>query len=88
MNRTIPLPLTGGIPQPLTALSQCMIGAECELKPLVGELTAGGSDRRPDTIDVKLPNFRRLNGDASKGIEGGVMVHALRSMSAILSRLS
>lgn len=30
MNRTIPLPLTGGIPQPLTSLSQCLVAAECE----------------------------------------------------------
>ena len=30
MNRDIPLPLTGGIPQPLSDLSRCMIGAECE----------------------------------------------------------
>lgn len=30
MNRTIPLPLTGGVPQPLTELSQCIISAECE----------------------------------------------------------
>lgn len=30
MNRSIPLPLTGGIPQPLSDLSRCMIGAECE----------------------------------------------------------
>lgn len=29
MNRTIPLPLTGGVPQPLTDLSDCIISAEC-----------------------------------------------------------
>lgn len=29
MNRTTPLPLTGGVPQPLTELSQCIISAEC-----------------------------------------------------------
>lgn len=30
MNRTTPLPLTGGVPQPLTELSQCILSAECE----------------------------------------------------------
>lgn len=30
MNRTEPLPLTGGIPQPLTRLQDCLIAAECE----------------------------------------------------------
>jgi hypothetical protein len=29
MNRTTPLPLTGGVPQPLTDLSDCIISAEC-----------------------------------------------------------
>ncbi|BEJ12390.1 hypothetical protein CspHIS471_0208500 [Cutaneotrichosporon sp. HIS471] len=76
MNRTIPLPLTGGIPQPLTQLSHCMIAAEW------------GSDRRPDTIDVKLPNFRRLNGDPNKGILDGVMVHALRTTGATTINLA
>jgi myo-inositol-1(or 4)-monophosphatase len=33
MNRTVPMPLTGGIPQPLTELSQCLIAAECEYEP-------------------------------------------------------
>jgi hypothetical protein len=30
MNRTTPLPLTGGVPQPLTDLSDCIISAECK----------------------------------------------------------
>lgn len=30
MNRTIPLPLTGGIPQPLNSLADCIFSAECE----------------------------------------------------------
>lgn len=29
MNRTTPLPLTGGVPQPLTRLKDCLIAAEC-----------------------------------------------------------
>lgn len=70
MNRTTPLPLTGGIPQPLTALSQCLIAAEW------------GSDRRLETINIKLRSFKRLNGDPEKGVEGGVMVHALRTTGA------
>lgn len=31
MNRTVPLPLTGGIPQPLNSLADCIFSAECEL---------------------------------------------------------
>jgi myo-inositol-1(or 4)-monophosphatase len=30
MNRTIKLPLTGGIPQPLNSLADCIFSAECE----------------------------------------------------------
>ncbi|RSH76687.1 uncharacterized protein EHS24_005435 [Apiotrichum porosum] len=70
MNRTVPLPLTGGIPQPLNSLSQCLIAAEW------------GSDRRMETIQVKLDSFKRLNGDPNKGVDGGVMVHALRTTGA------
>lgn len=29
MNKKSPLPLTGGVPQPLTELSQCILSAEC-----------------------------------------------------------
>lgn len=32
-----------------------------------------------ETIQVKLDSFKRLNGDPNKGVDGGVMVHALRS---------
>lgn len=32
MNRTTPLPLTGGIPQPLDKLSDCIFSAECEYR--------------------------------------------------------
>ncbi|TXT09819.1 uncharacterized protein COLE_03753 [Cutaneotrichosporon oleaginosum] len=88
MNRTIPLPLTGGIPQPLTQLSHCMIGAECASSHGWRDLMKGGSDRRPETIDVKLPNFRRLNGDPNKGISDGVMVHALRTTGATTINLA
>ena len=35
MNRTTPLPLTGGVPQPLTDLSDCIISAECTSRPLI-----------------------------------------------------
>ncbi|WWC92787.1 uncharacterized protein L201_007746 [Kwoniella dendrophila CBS 6074] len=67
MNKTIPLPLTGGIPQPLTELSKCMIGAEW------------GSDRTQQTFVKKTASFARLAGDPSKGVNGGVMAHALRT---------
>ena len=30
MNRTTPLPLTGGMPQPLEKLADCILSAECE----------------------------------------------------------
>lgn len=82
MNRTTPLPLTGGIPQPLSSLSHAMIAAECKQNYTSLLITTGGSDRREVTITTKLNGFRRLNGDPAKGIEGGVMVHALRSESA------
>ncbi|EAL19532.1 hypothetical protein CNBG1610 [Cryptococcus deneoformans B-3501A] len=67
MNRDIPLPLTGGIPQPLSDLSRCMIGAEW------------GSDRGLSTFKHKASSFTKLAGDPSKGVDGGVMVHALRT---------
>ncbi|WVQ79193.1 hypothetical protein IAT38_001289 [Cryptococcus sp. DSM 104549] len=67
MNRTAPLPLTGGIPQPLIELSRCMIGAEW------------GSDRSSSTFVHKCSSFSKLAGDPSKGIKGGVMAHALRT---------
>jgi hypothetical protein len=35
MNRTTPLPLTGGVPQPLTDLSDCIISAECMSRPAI-----------------------------------------------------
>ena len=35
MNRTTPLPLTGGVPQPLTDLSDCIISAECMSRPTI-----------------------------------------------------
>ncbi|WWC65794.1 uncharacterized protein I303_108416 [Kwoniella dejecticola CBS 10117] len=67
MNKTTPLPLTGGIPQPLTDLSKCMIGAEW------------GSDRTQQTFTKKTASFARLAGDPSKGVQGGIMAHALRT---------
>ncbi|KIR33259.1 myo-inositol-1(or 4)-monophosphatase [Cryptococcus deuterogattii MMRL2647] len=67
MNRNIPLPLTGGIPQPLSDLSRCMIGAEW------------GSDRGLSTFKHKTSSFAKLAGDPNKGVEGGVMAHALRT---------
>lgn len=85
MNRSIPLPLTGGIPQPLSSLSQCMVTAECVSD--TGCLTTGGSDRRAETVEVKIDSFRRLNGDADKGVKGGVMVHALRTTGATTANL-
>lgn len=39
----------------------------------------GGSDRSIETVTPKLNSFKRLNGDPAKGIEGGVLCHALRS---------
>ncbi|KAK4688550.1 myo-inositol-1(or 4)-monophosphatase, partial [Tremellales sp. Uapishka_1] len=70
MNRTIPLPLTGGIPQPLTELSQCLTTAEW------------GSDRSLKTITPKLNSFSKLAGDPAKGVQGGVLAHALRTTGA------
>ncbi|OXC67427.1 hypothetical protein AYX13_04148 [Cryptococcus neoformans] len=67
MNRSIPLPLTGGIPQPLSDLSRCMIGAEW------------GSDRGQSTFKHKASSFTKLAGDPRKGVDGAVMVHALRT---------
>ncbi|ODO08521.1 myo-inositol-1(or 4)-monophosphatase [Cryptococcus wingfieldii CBS 7118] len=67
LNQSTPLPLTGGIPQPLTDLSRCMIGAEW------------GSDRGQDTFTKKTSSFAKLAGDPEKGVKGGVMAHALRT---------
>ncbi|WWC73709.1 uncharacterized protein I206_107681 [Kwoniella pini CBS 10737] len=67
MNKSTPLPLTGGIPQPLTDLSKCMIGAEW------------GSDRTEQTFAKKTASFARLAGDPTKGVQGGIMAHALRT---------
>ncbi|WOO81409.1 Protein qutG [Vanrija pseudolonga] len=75
MNRTTPLPLTGGIPQPLTQLNQCLIAAEW------------GSERSADTMDKKINSFRKLNGDPDKGIDGGKFVHALRTTGATTCNL-
>ncbi|WVW86943.1 hypothetical protein I302_108999 [Kwoniella bestiolae CBS 10118] len=70
LNRTTPLPLTGGIPQPLTELSKCMIGTEW------------GGDRSRQCMEKKTESLFRLAGDPSKGIEGGRMVHALRTLGS------
>ncbi|GMK55104.1 hypothetical protein CspeluHIS016_0201600 [Cutaneotrichosporon spelunceum] len=71
-------PVVGVIALPFVGriLSHCMIAAEW------------ASDRRPDTIDVKLKNLRRLNGDPNKGIADGVMVHALRTTGATTINLA
>jgi myo-inositol-1(or 4)-monophosphatase len=82
MNRTTPLPLTGGVPQPLTELSDCIISAECRLRPTCYSVTSdriGGSDRSQETIKAKSGSFHKLAGDPTKGVKGGQMVHALRS---------
>lgn len=82
MNRSIPLPLTGGIPQPLSDLSRCMIGAECEFTFNMSQLIPiGGSDRGQSTFKHKASSFTKLAGDPRKGVDGAVMVHALRSKS-------
>ncbi|OCF43818.1 myo-inositol-1(or 4)-monophosphatase [Kwoniella heveanensis CBS 569] len=67
MNRTTPLPLTGGIPQPLTELSKCMIGTEW------------GSHRSAHKVEQITKSLARLIGDPSKGVEGAIMTHALRN---------
>ncbi|WVF68501.1 hypothetical protein IAT40_003268 [Kwoniella sp. CBS 6097] len=67
MNRTIPLPLTGGIAQPLTELSKCMIGTEW------------GSHRSAYKVEQITRSLARLIGDPSKGVEGAIMTHALRN---------
>ncbi|KAK6908469.1 hypothetical protein I203_102471 [Kwoniella mangroviensis CBS 8507] len=70
LNRTTPLPLTGGIPQPLTELSKCMIGTEW------------GGDRSQQCMAKKTESLFRLAGDPTKGVEGGRMVHALRTLGS------
>ncbi|WVQ96048.1 hypothetical protein IAU59_003148 [Kwoniella sp. CBS 9459] len=67
MNRTTPLPLTGGIPQPLTELSKCMIGTEW------------GSSRSAHKVDRITRSLARLIGDPGQGVEGAIMTHALRN---------
>ncbi|EKD03546.1 inositol-1(or 4)-monophosphatase [Trichosporon asahii var. asahii CBS 8904] len=61
------VPVVGVISQPfLTRI--CLVAAEW------------GSDRSIETVTPKLNSFKRLNGDPAKGIEGGVLCHALRIM--------
>ncbi|KAK1924161.1 putative inositol-1-monophosphatase [Papiliotrema laurentii] len=67
MNRTTPLPLTGGIPQPLDKLSDCIFSAEW------------GSDRSAKVLKARSESFVKLAGDPTKGSEGGKMCHALRT---------
>ncbi|ORY34757.1 putative inositol-1-monophosphatase [Naematelia encephala] len=76
LNGSIPLPLTGGIPQLLGDLSQCLIIAEW------------GSDRSAETFRAKAATFVRLAGDPSKGVEGGVMAHALRTSGSTVYNLT
>ncbi|WVR08071.1 hypothetical protein IAU60_005117 [Kwoniella sp. DSM 27419] len=66
-NRTTPLPLTGGIPQPLTELRKCMFATEW------------GSARFKDNLDAKVTSFARLAGDPNTGVEKAIMAHAQRN---------
>jgi hypothetical protein len=48
---------------------------------IINELNSplGGSDRSQETMSAKIRSFTKLAGDPTKGVQGGVMVHALRS---------
>jgi hypothetical protein len=63
MNRTTPLPLTGGVPQPLTDLSDCIISAECMSRPakeangqgvLIGQLTLSSTRVTPSSSLLEI----------------------------------
>jgi hypothetical protein len=63
MNRTTPLPLTGGVPQPLTDLSDCIISAECMSRPtiqanvqgvLIGQLTLSSTRVIPSSSLLEI----------------------------------
>ncbi|KAF8602399.1 inositol monophosphatase [Ceratobasidium sp. AG-I] len=67
-----PLRLPLSNPAPLHSLSEAQIGVEW------------GSDRSKAAIEAKTRNFARLAGDGSSkgGVEGGKMVHSLRSLGS------
>ncbi|KAL7425142.1 hypothetical protein Q5752_000830 [Cryptotrichosporon argae] len=76
MNRTTPLPLTGGIPQPLTELKQCLIYVEM------------GSNRSAEVMEKRATATVRLAGDPNKGVEGGQMCHAVRLTGSAVCSLA
>jgi myo-inositol-1(or 4)-monophosphatase len=67
-----PLRLPLSNPAPLQNLSDAQIAVEW------------GSDRSKEVIEAKARTFARLAGDGSSkgGIEGGKMVHSLRSLGS------
>jgi fructose-1,6-bisphosphatase/inositol monophosphatase family enzyme len=84
MNQTARLPLTGTA-QPLTELKAAMIASECTSALLqrpqsnlliLNLYTAGGSDRREETIKPKSNSFSKL------AAQDGVMAHAIRVTGA------
>ncbi|GAA5890441.1 hypothetical protein JCM5296_005048 [Sporobolomyces johnsonii] len=71
LNESIRLPLTHPHPPPLHSLGDAVVGVEW------------GSDRSKAVIEKKGRTFMRLAGDGRAGeIEGGKMVHSLRSIGS------
>ncbi|TFK65442.1 hypothetical protein BDN72DRAFT_845553 [Pluteus cervinus] len=71
----VKLPLASP-PKPLHSLSQALIAVEW------------GHDRQEPNISAKSTSFRRLVGDPSKGVPGGKMAHALRSVGSAALNIS
>ena len=65
MNRTTPLPLTGGIPQPLEELADCILSAECELA-LVRDAQVQGDQIGPE------PSCRPVRSRSSSSL--GILI--------------
>ncbi|GAA6043816.1 hypothetical protein JCM8097_002063 [Rhodosporidiobolus ruineniae] len=69
LNESVRLPLTHPNPPPLPSLGDAVVGVEW------------GSDRSKSVIEKKGRTFMRLAGDG-KEVEGGKMVHSLRSIGS------
>lgn len=67
LNRSTRLPLSHPSPLPLASLSEALVAVEW------------GSDRSKEVLEKKGRTFQKLVGDP-KEVEGGKMVHSLRSM--------
>ncbi|KAM0747084.1 inositol monophosphatase [Meredithblackwellia eburnea MCA 4105] len=69
LNQSIRLPLSHPDPPPLQNLGNALVAVEY------------GSDRSKTVMDKKMRTFTRLASDG-KEVEGGVMVHSLRSIGS------